>query len=135
MASGSNPTHILNKLAAEALAAHRLVIIDPSDADYVRYPEADYDTQLFGITAEAADSGDQVDIIIGGIAMLQVDGNVANIAWGDWIAAHDVIGYGRKVALSDGTTYREVIGKAFQAATADGAIIPVHIAPNVFQTA
>lgn len=108
--------------AAEALEANRIVIIDPTDDSKVRYPEADYDTQLAGITAWKAAAGEQVDIAVVGIFPVQVDGNAANIAWGDYIAAHDTDGYGRKAA-----TTKEAIGQARGAATEDGAKIPVLI--------
>lgn len=112
--------------AAEALAANRLVIIDPSDDTKVRYPEADNDTQLVGITAFAVASGEQVDVAVIGIFPLQVDGAVANIAWGDYVAAHDTVGFGRKAA-----TTKEAIGQARGAATEDGALIPVLIGIHV----
>ena len=120
------PTLIVTRTAAEALEAHRLVIIDPTDTTWmsVRYPEADYDTQLVGVTLHAAASGADVDVAVEGIVKLKVDGNAANIAWGDPIAAHDSAGYGRKRnAVTD-----EVIGDAWGAATADGDIISVHLA-------
>lgn len=125
------PTQFHTFLAAEALTANRLVIIDPTTDTSVRYPEADYDTQLVGITLETAASGAQVDVAVAGFVLLKVDGNVANIAWGDYIAAHGTAGYGRKVNTSAGTQ-TEYIGRAWEASTADNDLITVQICPGLY---
>jgi len=121
--------------AAEILAAKRLVIIDPTDTNEVRYPEADSDAQLIGITIDAAAAiNDMVQVCVMGFAELTVDGNAANIAIGDLIQAHDTAGYGRKVLAVAGTNY-ECIGFAMEASTADGDVISVQIAKQVHQVA
>lgn len=129
------PGLIIPKVAAEDLAAHRIVIIDPTTNENVRYPEADADTQLFGITLAAADSGKVVDVAVSGIVKCQVDGNAANLVWGDWIQAHSTAGLGMKVTSTGAARY-EVIGRNFAshlatgASTADNDIISVQILPQ-----
>lgn len=133
MAYANTPLIIQNYVAAEALSANRLVIIDPSDDTKVRYPEADYDTQLVGVTLEAAASGEPIDVCELGIALVKVDGAAANIAYGDPIAAHGAIGEGRKAdTTADVTT--QIIGSARSASTADGDIIPVLVVPSWYAT-
>lgn len=128
-----DPQLIQSFTAAEELEAYKLVIVDPTTDTSCRYPEADADTQLLGVTLNHAESGDQVDVAMGGIVLLTVDGAAANIAIGDWIMAHDTAGYGRKAGTTADTNY-EVIGKALQAATADGVRIPVLISHFVLAT-
>jgi hypothetical protein len=120
------PEKSLTFTAAEDLEAHRLVIIDPTDTTWhsVRYPEADGDTQLVGVTLHAADSGDDVEVAVAGIVKLKVNGNVANIAYGDFLSAHDTAGYGRKRTA----VTVECIGQAMGSSTADGDLISVRIA-------
>lgn len=134
MSRRTNHQLVHSYVAAEALAAKRLVIIDPSDHAKVRYGAADGDTQLVGITLDAAASGKRVQVCVAGFADLQVDGNAANIAWGDLIEAHDAIGEGRQVEATAGTNF-ECIGFAMEPSTADGDVISIQIAKQVHQVA
>jgi acyl CoA:acetate/3-ketoacid CoA transferase beta subunit len=124
-----SPVHSINREAAEALAAYRLVIFNASDDSKVEYPAAEFDACI-GITAHAAASGERIDVIMLGPARLKVDGNVANILAGDLIVNHTDAGYGRKVAATANTVYRP-IGIALGAATADGADITVFVMPGL----
>lgn len=138
MASGArriNPILTQTFTAGAALAAHRIVIWHATDADTVIYPAAAPDTQVVGITLEAAASGADVEVVILGTCLLTVDGNAANIAAGDAIEVHSTSGYGGKRALSDGTTYREIVAKALEASTADGDEIAVLLTPCWVPTA
>lgn len=114
-------------IAGEALEANRLVIISTA-ADTVEYPAAARDTQLVGITTEAAASGAPVNVAVGGFALLKVDGNAANIAWGDSLMAHDSAGYGGK-CTTGGAGSVECIGFADGplTSTADGDLITCRI--------
>lgn len=129
----NNPLLVENKIAAEDLEANRLVIIDPTTDTLVRYPENDHDTQLFGVTLEAAKNGKPVDIAVLGVVLLKVDGNAANIAFGDPISAHGTDGFGGKADTTADTT-TEIIGKAMGASTADGDLIPVLLTHGWYAT-
>jgi predicted RecA/RadA family phage recombinase len=122
--------HVLTEsfIAAEELEAYRLVIVDPTDDYKARYPEADSDTQLIGITAHHAASGEQVDVVTLGVAMLDVDATT-DIAWGDAIAAISTAGKGMKCATTAATKF-ECIGFARTAATAASERIPVYISKH-----
>jgi acyl CoA:acetate/3-ketoacid CoA transferase beta subunit len=130
MASGArriNPILLQTYTAGTALAAHRIVIWHATDADVVIYPAAAPDTQMVGVTMEAAASGADVEVCVLGPCLVTVDGNAANIAAGDAIEVHSTSGYGGKRALSDGTTYREILGMAMEASTADNDEIVVFV--------
>lgn len=116
--------------ATQALAAYRLVKLVVSGSDiYADYPAAQF-AWTFGITRHAATTaGDMVDIVYSGIALLQVDGNAANISIGDRITAHDSTGYGQKSA-GGAAASRPCIGIALAASTADGDVIPVLISQH-----
>lgn len=116
--------------ATQALAAYRLVkpVVSGSDL-YFDYPGAQF-AVVVGITrAAATTAGDIADIIYSGIALLQVDGNAANIAVGDSIVAHNTSGYGQKAA-GGAAGLRFAIGIALAASTADDDVIPVWISPH-----
>lgn len=130
MASGSrtiNPIQIQSYLAGAAIAAHRIVIWHASTADTVIPPASAPDTQMVGVSMAAAASGAVVDVCVLGPCLLTVDGNAANIAAGDLIEVHSTSGYGGKRAASDGTTYREILGIALEASTADDDEIAVFV--------
>lgn len=110
--------------AEEALDAHVLVIQGATDGG-VQLPGAAPDTQVIGVTIAAAASGEDVDVCMFGPCLLRVDGNAANIAVGDWLEVHATTGYGGKRALSDGTTFRELVGWALEASTADADEIAI----------
>lgn len=122
---GQDPNQRKSFIAAEALEAHRLVILKSSDPTQVEYPAAEFDVCI-GITLHAAESGKSVDVALGGYALLEVDGNVANIALHDSIVSHTADGLGRKVA-GGAAGNRACIGRALAASTADGDLIPVLI--------
>lgn len=123
------PLLVRGYIAAEDLAAYRLVIIKSTDPEQVEYPAAARDTQLVGITKHAASSGEPVDVVVYGYAKLAVDGNADNIAWGDSICAHDGTGLGMKTSTSGGAGNVESIGFADGplTSTADGDVITVRI--------
>lgn len=127
------PLLTINRTAGEALVAGRIVICNASDSSKVEYPAAEYDGQLIGITTHDAALGEPIDVCVAGVVPLKVDGNVANIAPGDFIANHTADGIGRKAPGSAGTK-TPVIGKALGAATADGAEIPVLITHVIVTT-
>jgi hypothetical protein len=138
MASGARRIHpllIRTFTAGEALDAHRIVIWHATDAGKVSYPGSAPDTQMVGVTMHDAASGADVDVCCFGPCLLTVDGNAAAIAAGDWIEVHSTTGYGGKRALSDGTTYRELLGQAEEASTADNDEIVVFVRPAVVETA
>lgn len=112
----------------EALAAYRLVIVTSSDDESCEYPAAEYDPCI-GVTAAAAAQNEPVDVVLSGIALVQVDGNAANIAVGDSIVAHTATGYGRKAA-GGAAGNRAAIGVAMAASTADDDVIPVLLSPH-----
>lgn len=124
---GQDQNDIRTHIAAEALEAHRLVILS-SDATNVEYPAAQFDA-VYGITLHAAASGGEVAVAIGGVALLKVDGNAANIGKLDSICAHNDAGLGQAVA-GGAAARRPCIGVAYAASTADGDIIPVRISPH-----
>lgn len=132
--TGTAPSFQKTFVAAEALAAHRLVIQSSTDGQ-VEYPAGADDTQVLGVTMHAAAAGADVDVIIFGPALLTVDGNASAISVGDWLVSHSADGYGAKRALSDGTTFREFIGRALEASTADGDEISIFFNPFVSATA
>ncbi len=119
-------------VAAEEVEAYRLVIVDPTDDYKCRYPEGDADTQLLGITAHHAASGEQVDVVMMGIALLDVDATT-DIAVGDAIMALSTAGKGAKCGTTAATQW-EVIGFALTAATAAAERIPVLISKHVETT-
>lgn len=123
----NGPTLSKGFIATEALAAHRLVLIS-SNADACEYPAAQFDG-CFGITLHAAALGEMVDVAFSGIALLQVDGNAANIVAHDSIVAHNDTGYGQKAA-GGAAGLRKCIGVALSASTADGDVIPVQLCPH-----
>lgn len=123
-----NHTLVKGATASEALAAYRLVMITAADDEGVEYPAAINDP-VIGVTASSAASGAPVDIVMAGIALVQVDGAASNIAVGDSICAHNDIGYGSK-ALGGAAGSRFCIGVALAASTADGDVIPVQISPH-----
>lgn len=127
------PTLKLNFTAAEDLLANRIVIINASDATKVEYPASEYDGKLIGITAHAAKQGEPIDVCVAGVHPLKVDGNVANIAAGDFIANHTADGLGRKTPGTAGTK-TPYIAMALKPATADGAEIPVLIIHGIETT-
>lgn len=138
MASGSrriNPLLIQTFTAGEALDAHRIVIWHATDANKVSYPAGAADTQIVGVTMHDAASGADVDVCVLGTCLVTVDGNAANIAAGDWLEVHSTTGYAGKRALSDGTTYRELLGQAYEASTADNDEIVVFISKCAVPTA
>lgn len=138
MASGARRIHpllIRTYTAGEALEAHRIVIYHATDANKVIYPTTAPDTQMVGVTMADAASGADVDVCCLGPCLLTVDGNAAAIAAGDWIEVHSTTGYGGKRALADGATYRELLGQAEEASTADNDEIVVFVAKCVAQTA
>lgn len=126
----NRPTDIMGARGTVALAAYRLVKLVVSGTDmYADYPAAQF-AWTFGVTRHAiTTAGDMCDIIYGGIALVQVDGNAANIAIGDSITAHDATGYGQKAAGGAAAT-RPCIGVALAASTADGDIIPVRLSQH-----
>lgn len=120
------PTLIVSRRATEVLAAHRCVIIS-TDTDYCEYPASQYDF-VFGVTRHAAAAiGDPVDIIIQGVALVQVDGAAVNITQGLSLTNHDAAGYAQAVA-GGAAARRECFAKALAASTADGDLIPALIA-------
>lgn len=119
----TNHKHVQGFTAAEDLAAYRVVIIKSSDAEQAEYPAAQFD-YVFGVTAAAADSGKPVDVVIEGIALVQVDGNAANISVGDRLCAHNDTGFAQKVA-GGAAGNRKTFGTALAASTTDNDIIPV----------
>jgi predicted RecA/RadA family phage recombinase len=123
--------HLLTKsfVAAEEIEAYRLVIVDPTDDYKCRYPEGDADTQLLGITAHHAESGEQVDVVMMGIALLDVDATT-DIAVGDAIVAVSTAGKGQLCPTTAATQF-ECIGFALTAATAAAERIPVLISKHV----
>lgn len=123
-----NHKHIQGFVAGEDLAAYRVVIIKSSDAEQAEYPAAQFDYG-FGVTAAAADSGKPVDVVVEGIALLQVDGNAANISVGDRLCVHNDTGYGQKVA-GGAAGNRKTFATALAASTADGDVIPVLLSPG-----
>lgn len=130
MASGSqvrDPVLVKTFTAGTALAAHRIVIWHATDANKVIYPAAAPDTQMVGVTLTAAVEGGDVDVCMLGPCRLTVDGNAANIAAGDWIEVHSTTGLGGRRAAADGTTYRELLGYALEASTADNDEISVFV--------
>lgn len=132
MASGSRiiePMLVKTFLAGAALSAHRIVIWHASTAETVIAPAAAPDTQMVGVTLAAAASGADVEVCMFGPCLLTVDGNAANIAAGDLIEVHSTGGYGGKRATTDGTTYREILGFALEASTADNDEIAVFVNP------
>lgn len=138
MASGSRrqqPLLINTYTAGEALEAYRIVIWHASTANTVIYPTTAPDTQMVGITLADAASGADVEVCEFGPCLLTVDGNAANIVAGDWIEVHSTGGYGGKRALADGANYRELIGYAMEASTADNDEIAVFVCKQVVQTA
>lgn len=122
----NDPVLIKSFVAAEALLEKRMVIIDPTDDDSVRYPEADADTQLIGITLTAAASGAYVDVCMLGPCILSVDGNTANISIGDPIMALSTVGQGRKATTTADVT-TNIIGWALEASTVADEEISVFV--------
>lgn len=114
-------------IAAEALEAYRLVLI-PTDTETCEYPAAQFDG-CFGITLHSAAAGAMVDVAFSGIALLQVDGNAANIVAHDSIVAHNATGYGQKAA-GGAAGLRKCVGTALAASTADDDVIPVLLSPH-----
>jgi len=121
--------HILIKsfVAAEALIENRMVIWDPTDAESVRYPEGDGDTQIVGVTITAAASGEYVDVCMFGCALLKVDGNAANLLPGDPIKALSTLGLGVKA-----TAAANVVGYTNEASTAANDEISVFVNPGYY---
>ncbi len=124
--TGTAPSFQKTFVAAEALAAHRLVIQSSTDGQ-VEYPAGAADTQVLGVTMHAAAAGQDVDVVMFGPALVTVDGAASGISAGDWLETHDGTGIAGKRALADGTTFRELIGWALEASTADGDEIAVFI--------
>jgi len=114
--------------AAEALLAYRLVIFS-STAGQVEYPAGAADTQHAGVTLAGAASGADVEVCLFGPCLCTVDGNAAAIAVGDWLESHDAAGMAGIRAATDGTTAREIIGRALEASTADGDEISIFFSP------
>lgn len=107
-----------SKIATEALAAYRLVILS-TDREYVEYPASQYDGAIYGVTLHAAALGKQVEIGIIGVFPVQVDGTVA-IVPGDAIGVFDGNGYGMDVS---GAASRPYCATAETGTTVDGDII------------
>jgi len=129
MASGArliNPIAVSTLIAGEELAAHRVVIWHATEAKTVSYPAGAADLQIAGVTMAAADSGACVDVCRLGDCLLTVNGTT-DIAAGDLIEIEGTDGMGVKRATTDGTTYRELIGKANEAGTEDGHEISVFV--------
>ena len=123
-----NHTLVKGFTASEALAAYRLVMVTAADDEGCEYPAAINDPVL-GVTMASAASGAPVDIVMQGIALVQVDGAASNIVVGDSICAHNGTGYGSK-ALGGAAASRFCIGVALAASTADDDVIPVQISPH-----
>lgn len=121
---GQDPNDVKSFRAGAALEAYRLVRIDSSAPTDVIYPAAQFGA-AFGITLHAAASGEDVDVAVGGFALLKVDGTSA-IAIDDAICAHDNTGLGQIVA-GGAAARRPCIGFALSASTADGDLISVQI--------
>lgn len=124
----NQPALVQGFTASEDLAAYRLVLITSGNTEGCEYPAAQFDPCV-GVTLASADSGAPVDIAMGGIVLLQVDGNAANIVVGDSIVAHDGLGYGQKAA-GGAAGLRACVGVALAASTADGDVIPVLLSPH-----
>ena len=125
-----DPLYVVNKIASEALAAYRIVIIS-TDQTTCEYPAGSTDTQLMGITLHSAASGENVDICVFGPCLLEVNGNSTNIGWGDPVGAPTDAGIGAHLAATADLT-SEYIGRAWGSSTADGDVIPVFVAHGWF---
>jgi len=135
MASGSRapkPVLIETYTATAATVAHVIVIWHATAADNVIVPAAAPDLQIVGVTMHAAVAGGDIDVCVLGPCILKVDGNASAIAAGDAIEVHSTAGLGGKLALSDGTTLKEIVGVAYEAASADNAEISVFVGKNPF---
>ena len=107
------------KLATEALAAYRLIILS-TDREFCEYPNAQYDPAVYGVTLHAVAIGKPVEIGIIGVFPVQVDGNAAAIVAGDPIGVHNDTGYGQDV---QGAASRPYCASAETGTTVDGDII------------
>lgn len=123
--------HVLTKgfLAAESLEPYRLVICNASNPDQVEYPSGQFGAGVIGVTAHAAEAGEPVDVVMIGLAKVQVDGNASNIAIRDALCAHSDTGLAQKVA-GGAAGNRQTIGFALETSTADGDIISAWICPG-----
>jgi len=126
------PGIIVNRIATEALAAHRLVIFSTDDTA-VEYPAAQFDA-AYGVTMHEAALGEQVDVCILGPCLVKVDGNATNIVAMDKLTTHDAAGIAQKIGSTANTVY-PYVGYALGAATADGALISVFVNPATHSTA
>ncbi len=119
------PGNIQGCKSTQALAAYRLVkLVVSGDDIFADYPAAQF-AWTFGVTRHATTTaGDPVDVIYSGIALVQVDGNAANISIGDRITAHNSSGYGQKAA-GGAAASRPCIGIALAASSTDNDVIPV----------
>jgi hypothetical protein len=115
-------------VAAEALAAYRLVIVS-TDTDQCEYPASQYDPCI-GVTLHAAASGAMVDVCIFGLCLVQVDGAAATItALTTMLLAHNDAGYAQ-AAAGGAAGLRRTIGMALATSSTDGDIIPMLVTPG-----
>lgn len=119
------PERIIGRRATEVLAAYRVVIFS-TDTAYVEYPAAQFDFALGVTRTAAATIGDMVDVVLGGVCLVTVDGAAANIVAGDSLTTHDATGILQKHA-GGAAARRPCIGIALASSTADGDVIPMLI--------
>jgi hypothetical protein len=112
--------------AGGALLAHSIVKVGANDYDVLQAGAVS--DKLLGITTDlAANAAERADVILIGIADLQINGTVAR---GDLITS-DATGLGITAAPAAGTNNR-VIGTAIISGVA-GDIIPVLVGPSMLQ--
>lgn len=106
--------------AGAAISPYR--IVKPGAADSAVLQGAAATDALVGVCMEVGPaSGERVDIIVSGVAEVQLGGTVAR---GDWITSN---GTGQGIATT--TAANQVIGRALASGVAND-IIPVLIAPG-----
>lgn len=124
--------HILTEsyVAAEALLAHRIVIVS-SVVGECRYPDSAPDTQMIGVTLAGAASGEVIEVVTLGNALLTVNGNSVSIVDRDWIESVGTVGIGIKRDIADGANVRELLGQATEASSTDGdeIVVKINIVP------
>lgn len=122
----SNPGLIKNFTAGAAIAAYRIVRL--SAADTVVQAAA-VSEAMMGVCMDVAPaSGERVDIVMDGIALVEAGAAIALTA----LVTSDATGRGVAAAPAAGTNNR-IIGIPLDAAVAAGDIIRVKLSPGSFQ--
>lgn len=121
-----NPILVKNYTAGGAIPAHSVVAVGATE-DLVIVATADADGEALGVLqgTVAKVTGDSCDVILIGIAMC-----IAKAAFADgiYLAPDDQTAGNVNAAITANT----IIGKSLEAATAEGHLVPVLLAPQHF---